>query len=75
VPVRAVSTANGKSSLWKLDPASMQVSRVEVEMLGVAGDSMRVRGAALAPNDEIVISGVRFLSEGMKVRRMQTNNP
>ena len=70
VPVRAVSTADGKSSLWKLDPTSMQVSRVDVDMLGVAGDSMRVRSAALAPNDEIVTSGVRFLSEGMKVRRM-----
>jgi multidrug efflux pump subunit AcrB len=34
-----------------------------------------VRGAALAPGDEIVISGVRFLSDGMKVRRMQTSNP
>jgi hypothetical protein len=48
---------------------------VEVEMLGVTGDLMNVRGAALAPSDEIVISGVRFLSEGMKVRRMQTSNP
>jgi multidrug efflux system membrane fusion protein len=75
VPVRAISTAEGKSSLWRLDPASMQVSRVEVEMLGPSGDSMRLRGGALAANDEIVISGVRFLSEGMKVRRMQANNP
>jgi membrane fusion protein, multidrug efflux system len=75
VPVRAVSTADGKSSLWKLNTSSMQVSRVEVEMLGVTGDSVSVRGAALAPNDEIVTSGVRFLSEGMKVRRMQANNP
>ena len=28
----------------ELDPATMQVSRVEVEMLGVTGDSMRVQG-------------------------------
>jgi len=70
VPVRAVATADGKSSVWKLDPTSMQVSRVDVDMVGIAGDSMRVRSAALAPNDEIVTSGVRFLSEGMKVRRM-----
>ena len=53
----------------------MKVSRVEVEMLGVTGDSVRVRGAALAPSDEIVTTGVRFLSEGMKVRRMQASNP
>ena len=75
VPVRALSTSDGKSSIWKLDPASMRVSRVEVEMLGLSGDSMRLRGAALAPNDEIVTSGVRFLSDGMEVRRMQANNP
>ena len=75
VPVRAVSTADGKSSLWRLDPATMQVSQVEVEMRGVTGDSMMVRGPALAPSDEIVTTGVRFLSEGMKVRRMQANNP
>ena len=74
VPVRAVSTADGKTSVWKLNPKSMQVSRVNVEMLGVAGDSMRLRSAALAANDEIVTSGVRFLSEGMKVRRMQGNH-
>jgi membrane fusion protein, multidrug efflux system len=73
VPVRAVSTAEGKSSLWRLDSRSMKVNRVEIEMLDVIGDSMNVRGAALAANDEIVISGVRFLSEGMKVRRMQAN--
>ena len=70
MPVRAVATADGKSSVWKLNPTSMQVSRVDVDMVGIAGDSMRVRSAALAPNDEIVTSGVRFLSEGMKVRRM-----
>jgi RND family efflux transporter MFP subunit len=75
VPLRAIATVEGRSSLWKLNPASMKVSRVEVKMLGVSGDSISVRGAALAPNDEIVTSGVRFLSEGMKVRRMQANNP
>jgi hypothetical protein len=53
----------------------MKVTRVPVEMLGVSGDVMSVRTAALMPNDEIVTSGVRFLSEGMKVRRMQANNP
>ena len=75
VPVRAVSSVGKKGSLWRLDPANMKVSRVEVEMLGVTGDSMRVQGSALSPNDEIVTTGVRFLSEGMRVRRMQSNNP
>jgi len=75
VPVRAVATADGKSSVWKLDSKSMQVSRVEVELLGVTGDSVNVRGAGLAPGDEIVSAGVRFLSPGMKVQRLPANNP
>ena len=52
----------------------MQVSRVDVDMLGVAGDSMRLRSAALAANGYRHL-GVRFLSEGMKVRRMQAVIP
>ncbi len=53
----------------------MQVARVPVEMLAVAGDSVNVRGAGLAPGDEIVTAGVRFLSDGMKVQRMAAGNP
>jgi RND family efflux transporter MFP subunit len=75
VPVRAIATADGTSSLWKLDPKSLQVSEVPVEMLEVTGDQVRVRGADLAPGDEIVTAGVRFLSNGMKVQRMPTGNP
>jgi len=75
VPVRAVSTGESKGVVWKLDPATMQVSRVDVELLALTGDSIGVRGASLAPGDEIVTTGVRFLSPGMKVRRMQSANP
>jgi RND family efflux transporter MFP subunit len=72
VPVRAVATADGKSSLWKLDPGALKVSQIPVEMLEITGDTVNVRSPALAPGDEIVVSGVRFLSEGMSVQRMQT---
>ncbi|MEX1117169.1 MAG: hypothetical protein WEB60_00100, partial [Terrimicrobiaceae bacterium] len=71
VPVRAVATADGKSSLWKLDPEKLTVSQVPVEMLELSGESVNVRNPSLAPGDEIVVSGVRFLSEGMAVQRMQ----
>jgi len=75
IPVRAIATADGRSSVWKLDPKSLQVSEVPVEMLEVTGDKVRVRGAGLASGDEIVTAGVRFLSNGMKVQRMPTGNP
>ena len=75
IPVRAIATADGKSSVWKLNPNSLQVSEVPVEMLTVTDDKVSVRGAGLAPGDEIVTAGVRFLSNGMKVQRMPTGNP
>ncbi len=71
VPLRAVATADGKSSLWKLDSESLKVSQIPVEMLQLTGETVSVRNPALAPGDEIVVSGVRFLSEGMTVQRMQ----
>lgn len=75
VPLRAIATTDGKSSVWKLNPASMKVFRTEVEMQGLSGDAVTIRSTALAPGDEIVTSGVRFLSEGMKVRRLTTGTP
>lgn len=75
IPVGAVATADGKSSVWKLDPKTMQVSQVKVELLGMTGDSVQVRSATLAPGNEIVTAGVRFLSNGMKVQRLPAGNP
>jgi multidrug efflux pump subunit AcrA (membrane-fusion protein) len=72
IPLRAVSTSDGKSSLWKLDPKALTVSQVPIELRQITGQTVNVVGATLAPGDEIVISGVRFLSEGMTVQRMQT---
>lgn len=75
VPVQAVAAAGGTGWVWRLDPDSMAVSRVEVEMLGVSGDSMQIRATDLQTGDELVSSGVRFLSDGMTVRRMRSQTP
>lgn len=69
VPMQAVGTADGKAVVWRLDPAALTVSRVGVELAGPAGQSMRVRSADLQPGDEIVVAGVRFLADGMRVGR------
>ncbi len=74
LPVQAISTAEGGSWTWRLDPQSLAVTRLPVEMLGVTGTSMRVRSPDLAEGDELVLTGVRFLSEGMTVRRMPPPN-
>ncbi len=70
VPNQAVGSWDGAAVLWRLNADSLTVSAVPVELLGPAGQSMRVRASNLHSGEEIVISGVRFLSEGMKVGRM-----
>jgi RND family efflux transporter MFP subunit len=71
VPIRAVATVDGTSSVWKLDTTTMKVSKIPVEMGAVTGETVSVKTSSLRPGDEIVISGVRFLSEGMVVQRFQ----
>ncbi len=70
VPAQAVGTVEGAPVIWRLDTEALTVSSIPVELLGPAGHSMRLRSTALKPGDEIAVSGVRFLSEGMKVGRM-----
>jgi RND family efflux transporter MFP subunit len=74
VPVNAVGTAAGKSVIWRLDPKAMTVSSLTVELVGPTGDGMQVRSDSLQPGDEVITTGVRFLSEGMTVRRMPAPN-
>lgn len=71
VPVGAVSTTGSGAAVWEWDPATGKVSRRAVELLGPAGESMRIRSGDLAAGDRIVAAGVRFLSEGMAVRSME----
>lgn len=74
VPLSAISTADGGSWIWTIDPDTMQVSRVAAELIGPTGEAMQIRAIDLNPGDELVRSGVRFLEEGMTVQRMQPAN-
>ena len=68
VPVSAVAPDDqGKAYAWRIDPDSMQVSRVPVELGAMAGEEVRVL-SGLAGGDRIAISGVHHLREGMQVR-------
>jgi RND family efflux transporter MFP subunit len=75
VPVQAVLSSEGKSWVWRWDEKTGKVSRVSVELVGPAGDSMQIRSDSLKDGDELVSSGVRLLSEGMQVRRLETLKP
>lgn len=67
VPVTAVSQgSSGQQVVWILGPDQAVVPR-KVEIGGVAGDRIEILGG-LQPGDRIVVAGVGFLREGMKVR-------
>ena len=71
VPSNALgSDPDGKAFVWRLDPATMTVSKVPVTIGDASGSMIEVSGE-LAAGDEIVISGVPQLQPGMKVRRWQ----
>jgi len=75
IPVRALVTAEGKTSVWRWDAATGKVARVPVEMVSLVGETIQIRSEGLKPGDELVSSGVRFLSEGMAVQRLETRKP
>lgn len=70
IPARALATSTGEPGIWKIEGTPLRVARVPVELIGLADDTVQVRSEHLEPGDEIVTSGVRFLSEGMEVRRL-----
>ncbi len=68
VPVSAVAAdEQGKAYAWRIDPDSMRVSRVAVELGPMAGDQVRVL-SGLNGGDTIATAGVHHLREGMQVR-------
>jgi len=72
VPVRALLTFEGKSWVWRRDAQTGAVTKIPVEIANLSDDAVEIRSDALSAGDEIVSSGVRFLSEGMTVRKLET---
>lgn len=67
IPASAVlSDDQGNSTVWKLDPATMTVSRATIQLGDMSGSQVRVL-AGLNPGDRIATSGVHNLREGMQV--------
>jgi RND family efflux transporter MFP subunit len=72
VPVSAVvADSDLGSRVWVLDPATMTVRGVAVEVGGMQGDQVELR-SGLAGGEEIVSIGASYLAEGMRVSRMAT---
>ena len=70
IPANAVlADEQGNSTVWKLDPNTMTVSRHTVELGDMAGSEVRVL-SGLNPGDRIATTGVHNLREGMQVSEL-----
>lgn len=73
LPISAVFSAedqpiaSNKKFIWKVNPATMTVSKVEVEVGEVKSSGIEVL-SGLAAGDQIVAAGSHYLTEGMEIR-------
>ncbi len=71
IPASAtVADDQGKAFVWLVDPSSMQVRPVPVELGELSGADVSIL-SGLADGDQIATSGVHQLREGMTVRRFE----
>lgn len=71
IPAQAVASDTGTTPyVWRVDPGSMAVARAEVTLGEFSGDRVEIRGG-LSPGDQIAVSGVHQLRDGMVVRRFE----
>lgn len=69
IPVSAaVADPEGGSFVWKVDPATMTVSRLPVVLGDLSGSEVIIQ-EGLRAGDQIAVSGVASLRDGMKVGR------
>jgi RND family efflux transporter MFP subunit len=69
IPSSAVlADEGGAAFVWIVEPSTMQVRRAPVEVGDLSGSEVEVR-SGLSNGDQIAISGVHSLREGMQVRR------
>ncbi len=63
-----VADESGGAFVWIVDPSTMRVRRAPVEVGDLSGSEVEVL-SGLSDGDQIAISGVHSLREGMQVRR------
>ena len=71
IPARAVLTdETSEAFVWVVDPKTMIVTRTPVVAGGLSGEDIAIQ-SGLAGGDQIAISGVHQLRDGMQVRRFE----
>jgi RND family efflux transporter MFP subunit len=68
LPLSALLQQQGRTVVWRLDPATMTVHQQPVQVAGTDGNEVLIAGG-LAAGAEVVTAGVHVLSEGQKVTR------
>lgn len=66
VPLSALSTVNGETVVWLVDPQSETVSARPVKTEAYAGDGVRI-GNGLKLGDVVVIAGTQFMTDKRRV--------
>lgn len=72
VPASALTqdNASGKSIVWKVTGPQGEVEQIPVVTGSLIGEHVEIK-EGLTPGDRVVISGIRFLSPGMKVKPIE----
>jgi multidrug efflux pump subunit AcrA (membrane-fusion protein) len=69
VPAHAVvDDGSGAPFVWRIDPTTLSAARADVSLGELSGDRIEIR-SGLAAGDQIAVSGVHQLRDGMNVRR------
>jgi RND family efflux transporter MFP subunit len=71
IPIPALFYEDGKTYVWIFTAATSSVKKQEVTVGEIAGPGQVRILSGLAESDEIVVSGVNVLSDGLTVTRMQ----
>ena len=70
LPATAILTADGKSGVWLVDPASKSVTRRDVQFVSSDDGTVEVT-SGIEAGARVVTAGVHHLKEGQKVRLEQ----
>ncbi|MBW2398411.1 MAG: efflux RND transporter periplasmic adaptor subunit [Deltaproteobacteria bacterium] len=69
IPAKALLTdPEGKAFVWSINPDTLVAFRTDVVAGDLSGESVSIV-EGLAPGDQIAVSGVHMLADGMQVRR------
>jgi RND family efflux transporter MFP subunit len=74
LPLTAIYDADGKTSVWVLDPADSRARLRHVQLATAQRDGVLVR-SGLRDGDMVITAGVNLLHDGQKVRPLAAGSP